>query len=203
MMPAGFTDKEKQQIEKRLIDEGEKLFSLHGLKKTTIKEITEAVGISQGSFYKFFDSKEDLYFKILDLEGHKIRKELYEDLDLIENKPKKGLKKLLINTYQILEENKLFEDLIYGDSYNILVRKLPEEKIEEHIETDFKEIEPLIIKWQEMGILKDINPKAVTGLLHALFYVTIHKKDIGKSVYNETFELLVELIVEGLVKERE
>ena len=49
-MPAGFTDTEKQKIKEGLIKEGRKLFSQYGLKKTTIKDITNAVGIAQGSF---------------------------------------------------------------------------------------------------------------------------------------------------------
>lgn len=202
-MPAGFTDKEKEAIQQGLIDEGRELFGLYGLRKTTIKDITEAVGIAQGSFYKFYDSKEELYFEILDIEGQKIRKELSQDLKLVERNPKSGIKKLLLDTYGTLDENDLFKDLFSGNSYDVLVRKLPEEKIEEHIEKDFAETTPLIRKWQGEGILKEVKPEAITGLLHALFFITLHKGDICESVYNDTFELLVDLIVDGLVKGEE
>ena len=200
-MPAGFTDKEKEAIQQGLIEKGRELFGLYGLRKTTIKDITEAVGIAQGSFYKFYDSKEELYFEILDIEEEKIRKELSQDLKIVERNPKSGIKKLLLDAYGALEENDLIKDLLSGNSYDVLVRKLSEEKIEEHVEMDFAEITPLIRKWQGEGILKEVKPEAITGLLHALFFITLHKGDIGKSVYNDTFELLVDLIVDGLVKE--
>lgn len=199
-MPAGFTDREKEKIRNALIKEGERLFSKYGLRKTTIKDITKAVGIAQGSFYIFFDSKEELYFEILNIEGQKIRRSLAEDIELVKSSPRIGIKKLLINIYQALGENNLFKDLFSGNSYDILVRKLPREKIEEHIEMDFAEIMPYIIKWQNEGIIKQVKPEAITGLLHVLFFVSLHKNDIGKATFNGTFELLVNLIVDGLVR---
>lgn len=200
-MPVGFTDEEKEEIQKRLIGKGRELLGLYGLKKTTIKDITEAAGIAQGSFYKFFDSKEEFYFEILELEEQKIREELSQKLDFVENNPGPGIKKLLLEAYELLEENDLLKDLLSGNSYDVLVRKLPEKKIEEHIEMDFAEITPLIQEWQDEGILKEVKPEAITGLLHALFLITLHKDEIGESIYNDTFDLLIDLIVDGLVKE--
>lgn len=198
-MPVGFTEKEKKKIKTELIEQGKKLFSLYGLKKTTIKDITEAVGIAQGSFYKFYCSKEELYFEILKIEEQKIRQKIAENFDLVKDNPGLGIKKIILETYMVLGENDLFKDLFSGNSYDILVRKLPKEKIEEHIKMDFAEIVPLIRKWQSDGILEKVKPEAITGLLHVLFFFSIHKKEIGEN-YSDTFELLVDLVVDGLVK---
>ncbi len=200
-MPSGFTDKEIKMIKKELLKEGKKLFSIYGLKKTTIKDLTKAVGIAQGSFYKFFDSKEELYFEILDLEGQKMRDELKEYSKLVKTNPREGIKKILIEAYSSLENNDLFKDLFSENTYELLVRKLPEEKIEEHIEMDFSEIIPLIKIGQQKNIIKNKDPKAITGILHSLFFITLHKEDIGESVFDDTFELLINLIVDGLIKE--
>jgi AcrR family transcriptional regulator len=202
-MPAGFTDTEKQKIKEGLIKEGRKLFSQYGLKKTTIKDITNAVGIAQGSFYNFYASKEELYFEILDLESLKIRENMAKDMNLIKKEnPGSGIKKMIFETYMALGENDLFKDLFSG-SFGILLRKLPEEKIQEHMMMDYASLKPLIIKWQNEGILKKKNPEAIVGLFHMLFYLSLHKKDLGDN-YRGTFELLLDLIVDGLVeKERE
>lgn len=202
-MPAGFTDTEKQRIKEGLIKEGRMLFGQYGLKKTTIKDITNAVGIAPGSFYNFYASKEELYFEILDLESRRIRENMAKDMNLIKQEnPGSSIKKMIFETYMALGENDLFKDLFSG-SFEILLRKLPEEKIKEHMMMDYASLKPLIIKWQNEGILKKKKPEAIVGLFHMLFYLSLHKKDFGDN-YRGTFELLLDLIVDGLVeKERE
>ncbi|MCF8001959.1 MAG: TetR/AcrR family transcriptional regulator [Halanaerobiales bacterium] len=202
-MPGGFTEEEKEQIIMDLIEEGTKLFSIYGLKKTTIRDLTKAVGISQGSFYNFFNSKEELYFKILDIEGQKLRQDLMKYAELVQKDPRKGLKKILLEAYTSLEKNDLFKDLFSENTYELLVRKLPEEKIDKHIKMDFSEIKPLIKEGQEKDIIKNKNPEAITGILHSLFFITLHKDDIGEKAFNNSFKLLIDLIVDGLVKDGE
>jgi len=198
-MPTGFSKKENENIKKELIKKGRKLFSVYGLKKTTISDLTEAVGIAQGTFYNFFDSKEELYFDILDIEGQQLRQDLTKYKKQIIKNPKKGIKALLLEAYTNLEENELFKDLFSGNTYQRLVRKLSDKKIEEHIQMDFSEIIPLIEKGQEKNIIKDEKIESITGILHFLFFISLHKDDIGNEVFNNSFELLVDLIVDGLI----
>ena len=63
-MPKTFTEKEKQIIRNTLIQKGKDLFSIYGLNKTSINELTNAARIAHGTFYNFFNSKEELYLEI-------------------------------------------------------------------------------------------------------------------------------------------
>jgi len=45
---------------------GERLFSQHGYRDVSIKDITAAAGLGMGSFYTYFASKEAMYTAILD-----------------------------------------------------------------------------------------------------------------------------------------
>ena len=80
-MSRGFNEREKQVITNSLIEQGRILFSKLGFQKTSILEITKNVGIAQGTFYKFFNSKEELYFVILEMEEEKI-KEQFANVDI-------------------------------------------------------------------------------------------------------------------------
>ena len=44
-----------------------------GMKKTSVEQLTKAVGIAKGSFYKFYESKEMLFFAVLE----NVHSELY------------------------------------------------------------------------------------------------------------------------------
>ncbi len=90
-MPRGFSDKEKIMIQESLMENGKRLFSSYGLKKTSISDITRAAGIAQGSFYNFFDSKEELYFEILEAEEQTMKEKLLNDLKPLENCPREYL----------------------------------------------------------------------------------------------------------------
>ena len=61
-----FTDEQNEQIRKDLIREARRCGITIGMRKTSVEQLTEAVGISKGSFYKFFDSKELLFFAVLE-----------------------------------------------------------------------------------------------------------------------------------------
>lgn len=61
-----FTDEQNEQIRNDLIREAQRCGITIGMRKTSVEQLAEAVGISKGSFYKFFDSKELLFFAVLE-----------------------------------------------------------------------------------------------------------------------------------------
>ena len=61
-----FTDEQNEQIRKDLIREARRCGITIGMWKTSVEQLTNSVGISKGSFYKFFDFKELLFFAVLE-----------------------------------------------------------------------------------------------------------------------------------------
>lgn len=76
-----FSENEKKRLSEKLLTEGERLFTKHGIKKVTIDDIVEAVGIAKASFYTFYESKEYLYLDIVQNIQQKIFAELNTRLD--------------------------------------------------------------------------------------------------------------------------
>ena len=72
-----FTDYETEQLRKALLKETRRCAVTLGMKKTSVDQLTKAVGIAKGSFYKFYESKEMLFFAVL--EG--VHSELYNVAD--------------------------------------------------------------------------------------------------------------------------
>ena len=68
-----FTDYETEQLRKALLKETRRCAVTLGMKKTSVDQLTKAVGIAKGSFYKFYESKEMLFFAVLE----NIHSELY------------------------------------------------------------------------------------------------------------------------------
>jgi len=58
----------------RLMKAGKQLFGERGFHSVNIHEITDAAGLSVGSFYKYFDSKESFFKEQIISVGHEVRR---------------------------------------------------------------------------------------------------------------------------------
>ncbi|UOQ43634.1 TetR/AcrR family transcriptional regulator [Halobacillus salinarum] len=200
-MPKGFKQEEKQHIQQALLAEGRELFCQFGLQKTSIQDITKKVGIAAGTFYKFFQSKEELYFDILANEEEEV-KNFLNNLDVTNSSnPKSVIKQHLLTTIEMVEKNPLMRQIYLGDNMNALSRKIPEEKLANHLKEDNQASSVLITNWKQQGVIIKYEPELVTGLFRSLFMLTLHKKEIGEDIYRATIELHVDLLVEGLIEE--
>ena len=62
------TRKEREFIAHRgeILSAAEKVFAVKGFFPTTMSEIAEIAEFGTGTLYKYFKSKEDLYFSLID-----------------------------------------------------------------------------------------------------------------------------------------
>lgn len=78
-MPTVTFDKLSQEKKDKIINAAKKEFARVVFSETSIKNIVEEAGISRGSFYQYFESKEDLLKYILK-QKVKIRKDSFEKM---------------------------------------------------------------------------------------------------------------------------
>jgi len=64
----GRITKDPEERKKELIDAAERLFIAVGYDKTAISDIVREVNVSQGAFYYYFDSKEDVLMAVMEKE---------------------------------------------------------------------------------------------------------------------------------------
>lgn len=69
----------RSQKRKKIIDKAWELFAKNGYEETKVEDITKDLGISKGSFYTYFATKEELLYEVLG----KIKKEIIENLENI------------------------------------------------------------------------------------------------------------------------
>lgn len=58
-------DKQKAEVKSAILRAGEELFRTKGFTETTIEEITGTAGVARGTFYNYFQTKEDLALELL------------------------------------------------------------------------------------------------------------------------------------------
>ncbi|MFJ3707260.1 MULTISPECIES: TetR/AcrR family transcriptional regulator [unclassified Streptomyces] len=65
--PGGLRERKKQRTREALLRVALELFTTKGYERTTVDEITEAVQVSQRTFFRYFANKEEVAFAVQDL----------------------------------------------------------------------------------------------------------------------------------------
>jgi AcrR family transcriptional regulator len=122
-MPKGFTEAEKAAIRQRLVRAGDKLFSAHGLKKTSVDELAAAAKISKGAFYLFYASKEALFMDVAAAAEQRYREEMLAALDRPAPTPRARLLGAFRTGFARLRTTPLLQSAASGD-FELLLRRV-------------------------------------------------------------------------------
>lgn len=198
-MPKGFTEREKARIRAALLEKGQALFSAYGLRKTNVEDLTRAAGISKGAFYLFYGSKEELFFEIIKQFEQGFRSALFGEGWQADVPAREQVKALLLRALTAWRTHPLLRGFD-RETYEYLLRKLPEERVQAEILDDESFTAELIAQWEREGIRIDGDPKLVAALMRALFFVALHEADFNQDVYPRMFDLLLDLVVSHLVQ---
>lgn len=202
-MARKFVEPDKDKLKERIIEQGRSLFLTYGLKKTSIADITKAVGIAQGSFYLFYPSKEELFADILLREERKIRQTFTDRYWAGGRISRSGLEEMLRSSVRVLEENPLLQQLYDAELMQTLFRKLSPAKLEEMFRQDADDLLPFVQEAQAAGVMRVYPAETVISLFRSVVLLALHKEHIGAAHFDATIRLLAELLAGGLIREGE
>lgn len=194
-----FTEKQKQYLKKSILLEGRKLFKTYGYAKTSIQDITNKVGIAQGSFYSFFSSKADLYFAILEKEEEEIRQYFLKESLRPNETNEQFLARMLLQMTRFIDTNPLLHELFFENKLQEMMNDLSRTIIDSHIKNDELNLLPLINHWRSMGINFRVEPSLIASLLRAILLLSIHKEQIGTGEFHKTSKFIIEAVVEKMI----
>ena len=190
-MPKKFTETEKEYIKKRLKEEALKCLTTYGVKKTTVDELVKRVNIPKGTFYLFYESKEVALFDAINDLHEEIHKKLPEQLQRFsEGITVEGLTDFLFRLYKDVDQTGIMP-LIANGELDYLIRRLPEEKVKEHLIYDDSTVEQLFAFLCPGK--KDIQ--AFSGAFRAIFLSMLYQREIGEQIYDEVIKMMIRGIV--------
>ena len=181
-----FTEEQNETIRRDLIREARCCGGTVGMRKTSVEQLTEAVGISKGSFYKFFDSKELLFFAVLE-DIHTecfaaAQKSLQENAAI---DPASRTAAAILAACRWLSETKAF--VFIENDAEFLLHRLPEEVKTAHYHDDEMHIRLLLEKY-DLVPNRGISLAAAT--VRGLILTVSHQEQIG-ALYPQVLETLV------------
>jgi AcrR family transcriptional regulator len=195
------SSEEKLQRRDEIIAAAKKVFVHKGFHATTIADIAKEAGLAYGSVYWYFDSKDDLFRKLIAVEEYSLR--THVAVSLAKSGTHFGyaaapFRASLRATFEFFEANPATAKLLFRDAYaqdNRFDRQLG--GIYERFIDD---IQTLITAAQQRGDVLAAPPRLVAYMLTALIGHMAHRRlstDDGVSAA-EAADLVVSLVMKGL-----
>jgi AcrR family transcriptional regulator len=197
LMPKAFSDQERGQIAEALLAHGLRLFTAQGLRKTSVEELTAASSISKGAFYLFFESKEELFFELLERHESRYKSELLARV-VGGGPPRERMRELLRWALAAWRREPLFTRLGRAE-YEQLLRRLPPARVARHLEGDETFAATFAAAWAARGVTLAAPPRLVSGLIRSLFFVSLHEEEFERGIFPEVMAQLVDMLAERLV----
>ena len=192
-----FSENEREIIKTKLLKEGERLFTAHGIKKVSVDDLVQAAGIAKGSFYAFYSNKEHLYIDI----ANKLQQKMWRDMDDFLNEhrrlpPKELTKQVFLWMFEQLERYPLLVQAV-GETADYLYRKLPKEIYEAHTLDDIHSL----VKLQEYGISFKCEIKLATKILQVIAMALLDLQQIDTTERAAVTSIILDGVINEIVGE--
>ncbi|WP_096393912.1 TetR/AcrR family transcriptional regulator [Halorubrum trapanicum] len=201
-----FSDQEKERIRSQLIEAGRELFAQYGFDRTRISDLTAEADIGTSTFYQFFDSKEELYFRVLLREREELEKKIAETVAEGET-PREEVQLVLETTFNEVQSNPLISALIVEGELRELQDRLAAAEMEKpFVEEQCSSVALTFSeRWAELESFRYDDPALIDQLFTSIvFTVRSQNAPIGSSNeidYDHVEDALIETIVDGLFTE--
>jgi AcrR family transcriptional regulator len=189
------SDTDKENIRKRLKELCEECWITQGYKKTSIKSLCEKAGISVGTFYTLYPTKEDLFFETIET----IQRRLEEKIFAInrDRRTKDGFAESMKELFKEYDSKPFLYNVNTPD-FQSFITKLPEETIKK-VKFDSFDFFRQAVRAASLE-LKMEESKAY-GILSALLSTINAKETLSVTCdYFAVFEFMVDSLVADIFK---
>ena len=187
-MPRSFNENELASIRERLRHEGARLFGETGVLKTSVEQLATSAGIAKGSFYKFYDTKELLYFELLEDAQNRIRAPLLTGTARSRGVFEKQLRALFA---QICDDP-LVQIMGRETERIAITNRIPAKRLLAHQTQDQQFLDALIARWN----MKKSPPKrdVVAARITLLMMLSLQRDFFGDRLFGPAVDTVISTI---------
>lgn len=189
------SDTDKENIRKRLKELCEECWIAQGYKKTGIKSLCEKAGVSVGTFYTLYPTKEDLFFETIET----IQRRLEEKIFAInrDRRTKDGFAESMKELFKEYDSKPFLYNVNTPD-FQSFITKLPEETIKKVKFDSFDFFRQAI---HAASLELKMEESKAYGILSALLSTINAKETLSVTCdYFAVFEFMVDSLVADIFK---
>lgn len=181
---------------RRLKEAAHKFFKEKGYKATNISEIAREAGIAVGTFYKFYESKEEIFTEVYVEENENIRAEIINKINW-DGEPVEVVDELFTYSLKYTSTNNILSEWSNPAIADVLHNYYATEKSSETYA--FQQF--LIEDFRERLNEQNFDPELTEQLLQVydlLYYIDINITEETFEGYNEAIWILVKYFTKGV-----
>lgn len=183
-MPKAFSDSQRQALRERLIAAGRSAINRWGM-RLVIDDIARDAGISKGSFYSFFPSKEEFVLSVLESWEEELRGRLLSDLVEGGAPAVERWEAFFRGTFALLDREPGLARMAGADVQR-LIENLPPERLAAHQEADRKVIEAAVGRLVARGDLATGDAATLEGVLASIFAMSLFRENYPPGAWETT-----------------
>jgi len=192
-VPKAFTEPDRARIRAKLIAAGKRILNAAGIRLLVVDDVAREAGISKGSFYSFYPSREEFILSVFESWETEYRGALIREVTNGIGTPRERIERFFLGAFEILERQPGLARLGMKDIQTIIER-LPPERIAAHQAEDNRVLEETFGKWMSEGVVDSGAATALRGLVPALFSIAMHKEDFPPDSYHPTVKLIAQAL---------
>jgi AcrR family transcriptional regulator len=192
-MPKAFSETERVRIKAKLIVAGKRLINQAGLRHLAVDDIAREAGISKGSFYSFYPSREEFVLSVFESWEAEYRGALIKEVVDGEGTARERIERFFLGIFEMLEREPGLAHLGMKEIQTIIER-LPPTRIQAHQAADNQVLEQTFGRLVDQGLLTPDIVAAFHGLVPALFSMAMHKGDFPPGSYQPAVKLIAEAL---------
>ncbi|AKP66153.1 TetR/AcrR family transcriptional regulator [Companilactobacillus ginsenosidimutans] len=182
----------------RIFDAAHVLFLERGFKDTSVADIAAIAGVAVGSFYLYFNTKEDIFVQIYNKENEDIKAQILAKIDLDED-PVKLIREIIEQIFKLSSNNRILQEWFSNPKLNSLIAKQNTNAVEDSL--IYSTLMKLIDKWVDEDIVKPgMSKERIVSLFDALTILDFHQSEIQTDNYQQLLDDLIEGILKVVLK---
>ena len=187
------SDDDKKAIRKKLVELCEECWIAQGYKKTSIKNLCDKAGISIGTFYTLYPTKEDLFSETIERIQERLKEKV---LDINRRRQtKEGFAQSIKELFREYDSKPFLYNVNTPD-FQSFVTKLPKETLQK---IKFDSVDAFKQAAQAANLTLKMEPSQAYGILSALLTTTNAKETLAATCdYFAVFDCMVDILVNNI-----
>lgn len=192
-MPRVKTESKQEEI----LAAASKVFAARQYHQVLCDEIAEEAGVGKGTIYRYFRTKEDLYFATI-LHGYEAINESLASAIAAETSPERRLERIAREILKYFWDQRYFYSLLYRGEQRFLAQEGRLKKNREHL---VELVEQTIRRGIETGAFRRVDPKTAAELfLGMIRAINVFRRETDR--LDDLVSELIGLWTRGIEKER-
>ena len=176
------------------------LFAKNGYADTDVQSIAQEIGITKGTIYHYFPSKEELFLSTVDTEAARMTETLLHAANQYEN-PIEEVKAVILAYLQFAEENPVFVELLIEERTRF--RNRPQHTYFRYRDATFPRWKRCAEDMQAEGIMRPCDPDQLVQVISDTLYGTIFTNYFAQAQPSskKQAQAIIDIIFSGVLVE--